>query len=95
MSVTFVLHFNNLGQDKYDAALTELGLDRTGAKWPDGILSHTAGKTANGWCVVDVWESEAAFAAFRESRLQPAFAKLGIPEPGVTTFEVYNRYPAG
>ena len=96
MSVAFVLQFDNLGQDKYDAVLRELGLDRIGAKWPEGILGHTAGKTANGWGVVDIWESEAAFAKFRESRLGPAFTSVGgIPEPKVTTFQVYNRYSAG
>lgn len=96
MSVAFVLEFNNLVQDKYDAITRELGLDQIGAKWPDGILGHTAGKTANGWCVVDIWESEAAFAKFRQARLEPAFAKVGgIPEPRVTTFQVYARYSAG
>ena len=96
MSVAFVLQFDNLGQYKYDAVMRELGLDRIGATWPDGILGHTAGKTANGWCVVDIWESEAAFAEFRESRLGPAFEKVGgIPEPKVTTIQVYNRYSAG
>lgn len=96
MSVAFILEFSNLGQDKYDAVRRELGLDGIGAKWPDGILGHTAGKSASGWCVVDIWESEAAFAKFRQSRLEPALAKVGgIPEPKVTTFQVYDRYSAG
>lgn len=96
MSVAFVLEFSNMGQDKYDAVRRELGLDRIGAKWPDGILGHTAGKSANGWCVVDIWESEAAFAKFRQSRLEAAFTKVGgVPEPRVTTFQVYDRYSAG
>jgi hypothetical protein len=57
-------------------------------------VTHSAGKTATGWCVVDVWESEAHFGKFRETRLGPAFAKVGgIPEPKVTTFQVYNRFP--
>ena len=30
--------------------------------WPtDGILSHAAGPTDDGWGIVDVWESEEAF----------------------------------
>ncbi len=96
MSVAFVLQFDNIGQDKYDAVMIELGLDRMGAEWPAGVLGHTAGKTADGWCVVDIWESEAAFEKFHESRLAAAFTKVGgIPEPKVTTFEVYNRYSAG
>jgi heme-degrading monooxygenase HmoA len=75
--------------------MSELGLDRMGAKWPDGVLGHTAGKTADGWCVVDIWESETAFAKFQESRLAEVFTKVGIPEPKVTTFQVHNRYSAG
>ena len=55
MSVALILQFDNVGQDKYDAVMRELGLDRLGAKWPEGILGHTAGKTADGWCVVDIW----------------------------------------
>jgi len=96
MSVAIVLQFDNVGQDKYDAIMKDLGLDRMGAKWPEGSLSHTAGKSANGWCVVDIWESEAAFAKFRESRLAASFARVGgMPEPKVTTFEVYYRHSAG
>ena len=96
MSVGFVMQFDNVGQDKYDAVMRELGLDRLGAKWPAGVLGHTAGKSANGWSVIDIWESEAAFAKFQESRLAPALKKVsGIPEPKVTTFQVYSRYSAG
>ncbi len=96
MSVAFVLQFDGVGQDKYEAVVRELGLDRMGASWPEGILGHTAGKSVNGWCVVDIWESEAAFTKFRESRLAAAMKKVGgFPEPKVTTFQVYNRHSAG
>lgn len=95
MAVGFVLDFANMGQDKYDAVMKELHLAiGSNANWPEGILTHAAGKTASGWCVVDVWESEAAFGKFREAKLGPAFAKIGgIPEPKVTTFQLYNRFP--
>jgi hypothetical protein len=95
MAIGFVLDFANMGQDKYDAVMKELHLGiGSNANWPEGILTHSAGKTATGWCVIDVWESEAHFGKFRETRLGPAFAKVGgIPEPKVTTFQVYNRFP--
>jgi hypothetical protein len=95
MAAGFVLDFANMGQDKYDAVMKELGLVvGSNANYPQGILSHVAGKTPGGWCVVDVWESEAAFGRFRETRLGPAFAKVGgIPDPRVTTFQVYNKFP--
>jgi len=95
MSVAFVLQFDGIDQTKYDSVMRELGLDQDGADWPEGILEHTAGKMDDGWCVVDIWNSEADFAKFRESRLGPALAKVGgMPAPKVTTFPVYNHYSA-
>jgi hypothetical protein len=33
--------------------------------WPvEGILSHVAGPTDDGWRVIDVWESEEAYHPF-------------------------------
>ena len=95
MAVAYIMLFDDAREEKYDAVTADLGLDGTEAQWPDGIISHTAGKTADGWCVIDVWESAAQFEAFRDARLGPAMAKVGdIGEPKMTTFEVHNRYPA-
>ena len=95
MAVIFVLDFPNTGMDKYDAVTKALGLDKKDAKWPKGIISHVAGKTSDGLCVVDVWESEEAFARFRDGELSPAFQKVGgIPQPRVTTAKLHNQYPA-
>ena len=95
MAVGIILDFANMGQDKYEAVMKELGLAvGSNGNYPDGILTHIAGKTPTGWCVVDVWESEEKLGKFREARLGPAFAKVGgIPEPRVTTFQVHNRFP--
>jgi hypothetical protein len=95
MAIGFIMDFANVGLDKYEAVMKELQLStNSNGNWPDGVLTHTAGKTPNGWCVVDVWESEAAFGKFREAKLAPAMAKVGgIPEPKVTTFQVHNRFP--
>ena len=95
MAVGFVIEFTGVGQDKYRAVQKELGLDKKDGKWPDGIISHVAGKTANGWCVVDVWESEQAFRRFRENRLGPALGKVGgMPKPAVSMFTVFHRHPS-
>src|SRR2546426_6036943 len=92
MAVMFVMEFKGIGTDKYDACDKELGLDKKSAKWPKGILSHAAGKTADGMCIVDVWESEAAFAKFREKQLGPTLQKVGgIPEPRVVMAQVHKR----
>ena len=63
--------------------------------WPQGIVSHVAGATGDGWVVVDVWESRQQFDSFFETRLKPAFEAVGgLPEPKVTFFQVHNRFPA-
>ena len=45
----------------------------------EGVLAHMAGPMPKGWCVVDVWESEAAFARFGKV-LGPIMKEAGIPE---------------
>ena len=47
--------------------------------WPvGGILSHAAGPTADGWRVIDVWESEEAFQRFGEV-IGPVLQELDYP----------------
>jgi hypothetical protein len=54
------------------------------AEWPvEGLLAHIAGRGANGFRVVDVWESEEAFRAFGET-LIPVLREIGVEgEPEV------------
>ena len=95
MAIGMILQFDNIGHDKYDAVMKELGLKLgSNAGWPDGVVSHMAGKSATGLTVVDIWESEAHFGKFRETKLGPALAKVGgMPEPKVSTFTIHNRFP--
>jgi hypothetical protein len=97
MAIGLVMQFDGIGITDYDEVMRHLELEApgvTGVKndWPDGIISHVAGSTEKGWCVVDVWESQDAFDAFMGTRLGPALGKAGLPEPKVTPFEVYNRH---
>jgi quinol monooxygenase YgiN len=95
MAIGIVIEFDGIGQDKYEAVMKELNLQlHSNSNWPEGIISHVAGKTPTGWCVVDVWESEQAFGKFRESKLGPAFGKVtGMPEPKMTMFQLHNKFP--
>jgi hypothetical protein len=101
MAVGLIMRFQDVGSDKYDAIMEELGLpfgDAGGTDdWPEGIISHAAGWTPDGgWTVVDVWESQAAFDRFLASSLGPAFEKVGgMPQPDVTPFQVHNTYRHG
>ena len=98
MAIQLILQFPGQGADKYDEVMGYLGLHGPGNRegdndWPDGIISHTAGASDDGWCVVDVWESQEAFNAFFGSRLEPALQKAAMPQPDIITASVYNRYP--
>src|SRR4051812_19957952 len=97
MAIALFLQFDGMKQDKYDAVMRELGLkinSKSPEGWPKGIISHLAGETETGWAVTDVWESQADFDRFMESRLRPAFAKLQLAEPRVSRIQIYNRYDA-
>ncbi|HUC36323.1 MAG TPA: hypothetical protein VMR97_04305 [Acidimicrobiales bacterium] len=98
MAIGLVMQFSGVGIKDYNDVMKLLELESpgvTGVKndWPVGIISHVAGATENGWCVVDTWESQEKFDAFMQSHLGPALGKTGMPEPQVTPFEVYNSYP--
>ena len=83
MSVVAVFQGPSLTQEKYEQTVRKL----TGGKkprmesasdWPvAGLLVHIAGNGANGFRVVDVWESEEAFRSFGEA-LMPILQELGI-----------------
>ena len=44
---------------------------------PDGLIVHTAGETADGWYIYDIWESQEKFQHFMETNIGPAAAALG------------------
>jgi hypothetical protein len=97
MAIGFVMQFSGSGIKEYDEVMKHLGLESPGVTgvdndWPAGIISHVAGTAEEGWCVVDVWETQEAFDSFMQGRLGPAIAKAGMPEPQVTRIEVYNRH---
>jgi hypothetical protein len=46
----------------------------------DGLLFHAAGESENGFCVMDVFESEAAVRRFRDV-VTPIAEEVGIEEP--------------
>lgn len=74
-------------QEMYDKAMVELNLDANPAK---GLVSHNAGPNPGGWSVVDIWQSQADFQHFFDTRLGKAIHAAGIPEPKITSFSVYN-----
>lgn len=53
---------------------------------PPGLILHLAGPTDEGFRIIAIWESEAAWQAFRAEHLQPAIAALGGPSRPEPTF---------
>ena len=92
MPIVAVFQSPNLTQEAYEQTVRKLtgGKDRmeSSADWPvAGLLAHVAGQSANGFRVVDVWESEDAFRRFGE-KLMPVMGELGIEgEP-----EIYQAH---
>jgi len=72
-------------QEQYDKVMLELNLEANPAR---GLLSHAAGPTPAGFRVVDVWENEAAFQTFFDTRLGSAIQKSGMAQPQLTTWTV-------
>lgn len=84
MPVVVVHQGPTLTQDRYKETVRRLtgGKSRleSPADWPvEGLLVHAAGEGANGFRVVDVWESEDAFRRFGDT-LVPILQELGIEE---------------
>ena len=92
MPVVMVHDSPGVTQEQYEqvgARLTDgRGLSSL-SDWPvAGILSHTAGPTADGWRVIDVWESDEAFQRFGEV-IGPVLRELDYPgQPQL--FELHN-----
>jgi hypothetical protein len=83
MSDALVLELSGVTEAQYREVNALLGIDaETGeGDWPDGLTSHTGAANANGLLVFEVWESQDAQAAFMSTRLGPALAQAGLPEP--------------
>ena len=55
----------------------------------NGFVIHTNGPVADGWRVVEVWDSQADFEAWFEANVKPAFPD-GAPMP-VIAFDELNE----
>jgi len=53
---------------------------------PGGLILHVAAPTAEGFRIIEVWETEDAWHRFQAERLAPAIAALGGPARPEPTF---------
>jgi hypothetical protein len=91
VAVAVVLEFEGGTLDQYDQVLQKMGLT-PGGPTPPGALFHWVTPTDSGFRVTDVWESQEEFGKFAEEQIGPYSAEVGLSEPSVTFYEVYNHF---
>jgi quinol monooxygenase YgiN len=83
MAILVLFEAAGVTQAKYDQVSSEV---MPGNKPTDGLLYHVAAPTADGFRVVEVWESQAAMDKFFEATLQQALQKAEINvQPTIAT----------
>ena len=90
MPVVVHVVLSGLTNEQYDRVRTEVGwLDTP----PTGGLSHVAWWEGDDCHGIDVWESEAAFNTFGETRLGPGMARMGIAiQPQATFHQLHEAF---
>ncbi len=75
--MAIVVEFNVPGMtaEQYDRVVQKL--EETGMGSPEGRRYHVAAPREDGWFVLDVWDSEEAFARFGET-LMPVLQAAGV-----------------
>ena len=85
MAVGLIFEAPGMTRAQYEQVLDEVTADGP----PQGVRSHVAGSTENGWCVVEVWESREAFDRFFADKLQRALQRANV-DTRPRVFEVVN-----
>lgn len=85
--VLIQFNFPNVSLQQYERIWEDMRA--TGNAHPKGLISHVGAPTPDGGlCVVDIWESEDAFAEFGNT-LMPLIAKQDIPMVAPTILPVH------
>jgi quinol monooxygenase YgiN len=86
MALGMIFDLPGVTQAQYEQVRNEVSPEN---RLPPGMLSHVGGASENGWCVVEVWESQDAATHFFKDKLQQALQRAGIKgQP--RSFEVAN-----
>ena len=75
MAIVLFFELAGVTQAQYDQVRKEVAPDN---KPPAGMLYHVGAPMANGWRVVEVWESQAAADKFFQEKLAQALPKANI-----------------
>jgi hypothetical protein len=75
MAVVMSMHWPEATLDQYEQTRKDVKWE---TKVPTGAQFHVAWMAADGFRVVDLWDSAEDFQRFVETRLNPAVARVGI-----------------
>lgn len=93
MAVVMTFVWPEITPELYDAV-------RKRVRWeeesPDGCVLHVAWFTADGFHVLDIWESEEHFTRFIAGRIEPVLkGELGVrSDPQPEFFPLHRRFVA-
>jgi quinol monooxygenase YgiN len=86
MAIGLVFDGVGVTQDQYQQVFDAVIPNR---QPPPGLLTHHAGPTENGFCVIETWESQNALNQFFQEQLGTALQAAGIQvQPKM--FEIVN-----
>lgn len=75
MPVMIIIRASKVTPQLYDAVRNAVGWEKTPAV---GAISHAISFTRDGAVEVNIWESEASYDAYVQTRLKPVIDRLGI-----------------
>jgi len=75
MAIGVIIAADGVSEAQYDQARLQVAPSN---RRPPGMLSHHAGPTEGGWCVVEIWESQEAAQRFFEEKLGRALQQANI-----------------
>ena len=94
MAVAVIMEFSGATLEQYDQVTAKMGLTK-GGPGPAGSLSHWISRTDDGILVTDLWKSRELYDAFARDQIGPYSAEVGVPEPKITYYDVYNYFTQG
>ena len=86
MAVGLIFDGSGVSEAQYRQVLEQVMRDNRPAP---GLLHHAAGPSEDGFCVIEVWESQEALQQFIDERLGQALQEAGI-NVRPRTFQVVN-----
>jgi quinol monooxygenase YgiN len=92
MAIGLLFDGSGVTQAQYEQVLNDVTAN--GTRQVPGMLTHHAGPTDGGFCVVETWESQEALQDFFEQHLGQALAAAGI-QVQPKFFEIVNSVVAG